>query len=287
MHITDRPYTHVKDIQPVMSFLRDTYAETGSLSNWLPQRFENSAKENEADIHIWMDGGRIVAVANPEETRRYFLQIHPNYTTLEGEILDWVEEHSKGGILSIVTMEGDKTGEELLRRRGYERGKTEGILRIHDPKSPKPAYQPPDGFKIRTVDPGRDFKELSAAVRTVFGHGEWLNEEVLKAVARMSFYEGELDLVAVDASGAIASFCTFRVDAPGRLAELEPMGTLPKYQGLGLAKALISEGLRRLESYEPRIIFISGAANTPPANRLYEITGFTIKHDFYFWNKTV
>jgi len=287
MPVTDRPYVHHKDIQPVMSFLRNTFAETGTLRNWLPQRFENSAKGNEADIHIWEDGGRIVAVANPEETRRYFLQIHPNYVRLEEEILAWIEGHAKGGVLSIVSMERDTISEELLRRRGYERGKIEGILRIHGPESPKPAYRPPNEFSIRSVDPKRDFKELSAAVRTVFGHGEWLNEDVLKEVTRMSFYNGELDLVAVDAAGVIASFCTFRVDVPGRLAELEPMGTLPKYQGLGLAKALISEGLMRLKSYEPKLVFISGAAHTPAANRLYEATGFTIKHDFYFWNKTV
>jgi hypothetical protein len=39
--------------------------------------------------------------------------------------------------------------------------------------------------------------------------------------------------------------------------------------------------------YDPKLVYISGAANTPAANRLYDSTGFTIRHDFYYWNKTV
>jgi ribosomal protein S18 acetylase RimI-like enzyme len=277
----------VNDLQRVMRFLRDTYAETGSLGNWLPPRFENSAEGNEADIRVWEEEGRIVAVANPEDRRRYFLQVHPDYSGLEGEMLDWTEGHAGGGLLSIVSLEGNPIREELLKRRGYERGKIEGILRLHDPEAPIPVCPLPDGYKIRSINPSRDFKELAAAVRTVFGHGEWFNEEVLRKLAQASFYREELDLVADDATGAIASFCTFRLDASGGFVELEPMGTLPKYQGLGLAKALICEGLRRLRRYDPKLVYIGGAANNPAANRLYDSTGFTIRHDFYYWNKTI
>jgi len=282
---TSRPYVHAEDLEHVMCFLRDTYSETGSLRNWLPPRFENSAEDNEVNIRVWEDEGRVVAVANPEGGLNYFLQVHPDHAELEGEMLDWIEGHAAGKALSVVSLEGNPTREELLNGRGYERGKIEGILRIHDPQAPIPVDVLPEDFKIRSVNPDHDFSELAAGVRTVFGHGEWFNEGVLRKLSRASFYREELDLVAVDAAGVIASFCTFRLDAPGRLAELEPMGTLPAYQGLGLAKALICEGLKRLKKYEPRLVYIGGAANNPAANRLYESTGFTIRHDYYFWRR--
>ena len=51
-----------------MEFLREVYIETGSLQNWLPPRFENSAKGNEADTRIWETrSGRIVGALTPEE----------------------------------------------------------------------------------------------------------------------------------------------------------------------------------------------------------------------------
>ena len=76
----------------------------------------------------------------------------------------------------------------------------------------------------------------------VFGHGEWFTREVLEELSRASFYRGDLDLVAVAPGGDVASFCTFRMDPPSRVTELEPKGTLPEYRRLGLAKVLGVEG---------------------------------------------
>ena len=80
----------------MMEFLRDTFAETGSLHNWLPPRFENSRDALFPDTQIWEETGgdppRIVAVANPEVKFRYFIQIHPDYAFLDGEIVRWIED---------------------------------------------------------------------------------------------------------------------------------------------------------------------------------------------------
>lgn len=283
-----RPYRHSEDFEVVMGFLRETYAETGSLQNWLPPRFENSAKGNEADTRVWETrDGRIVAAATPEERHRFFIQVHPEHAGLYAEVVDWIEGHSVGkGMLSIVTLEGDPGREEALRLRGFERGRVYGILRLRDVDAPIPECRLPEGFTIRQVAPG-DLDELARAVRTVFGHGEWFNGDVLREIARASFYHGDLDLVALDGRGEIASFCTFRLDEPSGITELEPMGTLPRYQGLGLAKALLYEGFRRLKVYNPTLLYIGGAADTPAANRLYEATGFTTRYNYYFWTKTV
>jgi ribosomal protein S18 acetylase RimI-like enzyme len=108
-----------------------------------------------------------------------------------------------------------------------------------------------------------------------------------RALSRASFYRGDLDLVAVAPGGDIASFCTFRMDPPSRVTELEPIGTLPEYRRLGLAKALLVEGFRRLAKYDPTLLYIGGAADTPEANRLYEVTGFNGRFDYYYWYKTI
>ncbi|MBE0633183.1 GNAT family N-acetyltransferase, partial [Candidatus Bathyarchaeota archaeon] len=111
--------------------------------------------------------------------------------------------------------------------------------------------------------------------------------EVLEELAGASFYNPDLDLVAVDEAGKIVSFCTFRVDVPSGTTELEPMGTLAEYRGLKIGRALLCEGFRRLNKYNTSLLYIGGAANNPAANRLYELTGFTTRFDMYRWVKLI
>ena len=65
------------------------------------------------------------------------------------------------------------------------------------------------------------------------------------------------------------------------------MGTHPDYRGLGLAKALLCEGFRRLRRYDPTLIYIGGAADNPAANRLYESVGLREEGVYHFWSKMI
>jgi ribosomal protein S18 acetylase RimI-like enzyme len=195
-------------------------------------------------------------------------------------------DHNKDLKVSIVSLEGNTARESALRENGFKKGSIYGIIRIRSVEAPIPDYKPPDGFKIRSVQPEKDINIIADAIRVIFGHGEWFTGEVLEETSRASFYKEDLDLVAVAPDGSIASFCTFRFDSPSGITELEPIGTLPKYRKLGLAKALLSEGFKRLKKYEPKLLLV-GAANTPEANRLYEVTGFTDAYYHYFWNKMI
>jgi ribosomal protein S18 acetylase RimI-like enzyme len=284
-----------------MDFLRDTYAETGSLNNWSPTRFENSRGEMARHTRIWEEfekgklEPRIVAIANPKIEFLYFIQIHPEYSYLEGEIVRWIEDHSedqkpdpnKELKLSIVSLDGNLARETALQERGFEKGPVYGILRLRSVDAPIPNFLPPDGFEIRSVRHDNDFDKISEGIRVVFGHGDWFTGEVLEGISKASFYQRDLDLVAVTPDGSIAAFCTFRIDPMSGITELEPIGTLPRYRRLGLAKALLSEGFMRLRKYDPTILHISGAAYTPEANRLFEVTGFDEACNYYFWHKMI
>jgi ribosomal protein S18 acetylase RimI-like enzyme len=119
------------------------------------------------------------------------------------------------------------------------------------------------------------------------GHGKSFTADTLEGLAQGSFYIRELDLVVEAPNGAIASFCTFRIDPVSRATELEPIGTHPDYRRRGLGKALIFEGMRLLKKYDPLNLYIDGAADNPGANHLYESTGFEKKGTYYFWSKVV
>ena len=80
-------------------------------------------------------------------------------------------------------------------------------------------------------------------------------------------YRRDLDLVAVSPEGAIASFCTIWFDDVTRSACFEPVATVPARRRLGLARAVLTEGLRRLQRLGAARALVGGYS--PAANALY------------------
>ena len=80
-------------------------------------------------------------------------------------------------------------------------------------------------------------------------------------------YRRDLDLVAIAPSGEIAAFCTLWFDDVTRSAYFEPVATVPAHQRRGLARALMTEGLRRLQRMGAITAFVGGYS--PEANALY------------------
>ena len=289
MNVSSRAYNNELDHSLVLTFLRDLYAETGGLENWLPTRFENNSRSMDPGVHLWFYDEALVGLVVPDSLLLYYVMVHPRYVGLYSEMVTWLTDYSRSnweGTLKIIEMDGEIEREKVLQERGFTRDRVSGIFRVRDLSSPIPDFKLPEGFRIRSVTPD-DFDELALCIRQVFGHGEWFNREILEENASASFYHPDLDLVVVDENGKIVSFCTFRLDPPTGLTELEPMGTLAEYRNKGLGRALICEGFRRLQKYDPSMLFIGEAANTPPANRLYELTGFTERYDMIRWVKAL
>ena len=292
MIVESRAYCNEQDHPRVMEFLRATYAETDNLENWLPPRFENNRRSMDPGIQLWEDNGKLVGLVVPEESLVYFVQLHPRYPKLYPEMVQWIEEYSSitwgkdDAMLKIIEMEGNPKKEKVLQEHGFTRGRIYGIFRMRDLDLSIPDFKLPDGFKVRSVTPD-DFDEIASCIRQVFGHGAWFNREILETLSSASFYNPDLDLVVVNTEGKIVSFCTFRLDPLSRVTELEPMGTLEEYRSMGIGRALLCEGFRRLKKYNPSLLYIGGAADTPPANRLYELTGFTQRIDLYRWEKSL
>ena len=86
-------------------------------------------------------------------------------------------------------------------------------------------------------------------------------------IQRCPLYRRDLDLVAVAPGGEIASFCTLWYDDVTRSAYIEPVATVPEHLRRGLARATITEGLRRLQRLGATRAFVGGYE--PGPNALY------------------
>ena len=87
-------------------------------------------------------------------------------------------------------------------------------------------------------------------------------------IQRCPLYRCDLDLVTVAPNGDLASFCTVWFDDVGRSAYFEPVVTYAPYQRRGLARAVMHEGLRRVQRLGATVAFVGGYS--PQASALYD-----------------
>jgi mycothiol synthase len=73
--------------------------------------------------------------------------------------------------------------------------------------------------------------------------------------------------VAIAPEGDIAAFCTIWFDDVTRSGYFEPVATVPDQQRRGLGKAVMTEGLWRLQGRGAAAAFVSGSSTA--ANALY------------------
>ena len=97
--------------------------------------------------------------------------------------------------------------------------------------------------------------------------------EWYRNVQRAPLYRRDLDLVAVAPDGELAGFCTVWFDEATRTAAFEPVGTHPAHQRKGLGKALLAEGLRRVQRLGATLTTVGSYSHA--AGALYASVGFT------------
>jgi ribosomal protein S18 acetylase RimI-like enzyme len=160
------------------------------------------------------------------------------------------------------------------------------VLMKHSMRIPEEARLA-EGFHIR---PLRDASEVEVYVelhRSVFESKnmtvEWRNRTLQRPE-----YSPELDLVVVAPNGQLAAFCVcWLAEAPtGELSgQIEPLGVHPAYRRLGLGQAILSEGLRRLQSKGARQICVQTDNYRNAAFKLYESCGFQVIQDILMYRK--
>jgi GNAT superfamily N-acetyltransferase len=67
--------------------------------------------------------------------------------------------------------------------------------------------------------------------------------------------------------------------------QVEPMGVREDLRGIGLGRAILSEGLRRLHRLGATGAFVETARYRGPALALHESIGFRVLHDVWICRK--
>jgi ribosomal protein S18 acetylase RimI-like enzyme len=92
----------------------------------------------------------------------------------------------------------------------------------------------------------------------------------------------------VTPNGQLAAFCNcwLAQDAGGNISgQIEPLGVAAAYRRLGLGQAILSEGLRRLQSKGATHIYVQTDNYRDAAFKLYESSGFHGLQDILMYRK--
>ena len=300
MALSMRVYQNQDDYWRIRAFLREVFLLNGRRElSWQAYRFDHwrwQGVENmgqgpmEQTVFIWESAeGGIAAVLNPEGPGHVFLQVHPGQRTpeLEEEMLVVAEEHlaqpgSDGERrLCVWTNAHDDLRQNILRRRGYTKGDEPEYQRRRpmsgDGARPVLDAPVPEAYSVRALG---DVEELAArtwvswkAFHPDEADDRYQGWDWYSNIQRAPLYRRDLDIVAVAPDGEFASFCTVWFDDVTRTAAFEPVGTAPAHQRRGLGRAVMGEGLRRLERLGATQAYVG--SYTPAAHALYASVGFT------------
>ena len=294
MKLTYRSYQTEADFWRMREFLRQVFLQNDRRQrSWHVARLEyarwhmcaNCANVRLEDVaFLWEEAGQLAAILMPDGgPGEAHLLIHPILRTpeLEEQMLDVAEEHlatiNADGLHRLVVWaaEQDELRQVLLTNRGYIKDDGPEYQWCRHLEAPVAVVPAPPGYTIRSLGDGLELLERCYASGLGFHEGDIRiavdnrNDPTwYRNIQTAALYRRDLDLVAIVSDGAIAAFCTIWFDDVTRSAYFEPVATVPSHQRRGLGKALMTEGLYRLQHIGATTAFVSGYSQR--ANALYQ-----------------
>ncbi len=304
MSLVSRPYQTEDDFWRMRAFLRQVFLLNNCLErSWHVARLDytrwhvclNCAGVGLEEVtYLWEEEGELSAIlmsdGGPGEAH---LLVHPERRSpeLEADMLSVAEERlavlQPGGSrkLEVWSPQADSMRQELLSANGYVKGDWPEHQWRRDLAAPIQSVALAPGYTIRALGDGLELLERCYASGLGFHQGDIRiaidnrkDPTWYRNIQTAPLYRRDLDLVAVALNGAIAAFCTVWFDDVTRSGYFEPVATVPDHQRRGLGKALLAEGLRRLQRMGATLAFVGGFSAA--ANALYR-SALGPEHELY------
>jgi len=206
---------------------------------------------------LWEDEGKIVGVATFDcQLGKAFCLALPEYAFLKREILLYAKDNlSKDGKFGVVIADTDLKFQDIAVDLGFkatEEKENDAIFYL-DKTSTK--YNLPDEFHITTMKETFDLYQYLRVLWKGFNHelngeGEFQFTKEKEILSNAEMLRPNVDLnlkvAAVAPDGNFVAYCGMWYDKQAGYAVIEPVATDPKYRKMGLGRAVVLEGIRRV-----------------------------------------
>jgi ribosomal protein S18 acetylase RimI-like enzyme len=308
MRLTSRFYETERDLQKMQGLLMEARMRTDDwrymhIGEMTFRFFMVFCHLNPQDhIRLWYDdGGELVGYAFLGEDPYFDWQVLPEYewSGIETEAITWAETY----LAKLRKRDAKQWGGSLVSGARQDNGRRRMFLGQHGFRysgefaevnmlcllnKPIPESILPAGFQVRAVAETGEISMRAAAHREVWQpwtDGNVSNEDYAYFM-QLPGYDRNLDVVAVAPDGIIAAFVNGWIDPVNRIGELGSVGAVPAYRRQGLTRAVLLEGLRRMQTCGMERACVSTGVSNVPAIRLYESIGFKIMNQFLDYVKT-
>lgn len=298
--LRSRPYAGDGDAILVAAIAARAASNSPQCAYWHPgdiwwSIYQNSVQDPTTMIRMWEDSQGAVAFALMFRDGTLGWDIIPEYGAkqeLAADIMHWGDQHVStlaGGShaapsLKVSAFDHDVERVSMLTKMGFQRGNDPLLHFAQALDPPLPSVTAPPGFTIRNVAEEHEWEERVEIHRDVW-HPSRVTLDAYRRLRTVPGYSPDLDLIAVDSSGRIGAYCIVWWDEALRTGEFEPVGTRAEYRRLGVGRAVIMEGLRRLQARGARHALVYTPRSNAPAPRFYESCGFRVVGEEYFWTR--
>jgi mycothiol synthase len=292
MDMSMRPLAGPRDLQRVYEFVQAFPADAFHVVD-LPYRLCTPSAQEPENARLWEDEQGIVrgfAVVQLSWLTVDYL-VHPaaREAGLEEAILAWaferwpqvMAEHGLRYSLFLEAREDQAARLALLEKLGFVRDDWHTLHMSQPLNGALPALQTPEGFTIRSLAGEAEVADYVALHRAAFGSTN-MTEDWRRHTLQTPQYIPALDLVAAASDGALAAFCVCWLSQCGHdengsnTGQVEPIGVRPDFQGHGLGRAILLEGLRRLQAHGATSALIDSDGENEASRSLYEAVGFRV-----------
>lgn len=238
--------------------------------------------------------GELVALIliSPPRRSGYTVIIHPDHRTaeLETALLNWSEQTTwaimgqTGESITSEAADCDTLRRDLLKRAGYVES-PEPVL-FHTARAldvPIPESVLPEGFVMRSAAGVHEAEQIAAVHSSAF-RSNWTGE-LYRAMMQHPGFHIDRELVVVAPDGCFAAFLVYWVDPVSGTGLFEPVGCHEDFRRRGLTRALLYEGLRRLQAHGLHTALVNHHADNPASTALYRSVGFVPRHAIYEYRK--
>lgn len=275
----------VRRILPLIDAMPDTCRHVVDF----PWRLSAPVINEGRDAAYWEDSeGRVVGFAAWQyywAALDVFLADGPERETVEEEMFAWAEgrfrerDAERGYPLPYAVEYRDD--DEARRRLAETHGFTlddEGYVRLeHSLDTLEAVPTLPEGFVLRELRGEEEAEAYAEAHRAAF-ESTSMTAEWRRRTLRMPGYRPDLDLVIAAPDGTLAGFCVGWYAPTRGIAQIEPMGIHPRFQGRGLGRILLLEMLHRFKAVGARRGTVETNVGRGPARAAYEAVRFTQTH---------
>ncbi len=238
-------------------------------------------EEDLSKIGMWIENDHIVGLVIfdifPDVV---YLRTMPEFNDLKKEMLNYVKEHfSVNNCLKIMIQEDDDFLKELAVQQGMKPTDDQEVTSIIYTQDSTFAYQLSNDFEILSMKEAPDVYQYYQLFWKGFNHelngeGQYKHSEEKEIIGRNEIFREnnllEHKIVIKNKEGNHVSFCGLWYDQSVDFAYIEPLATWPEYRGIGLAKAAMFEGIKRVKELGAKKVIV-GSSQTFYLNKGFKI----------------